>query len=106
MSFPRIRSRWIAVAGVLAAVALLAIFAWYKLFREVPVEYANDEDHFKYGSIGAEDQAGIPLYIWKVLPRVCPDLIPGPGGYAAFGMVYEAGHDTPIGFSVKTIGFP
>jgi mono/diheme cytochrome c family protein len=107
MSFARIRSRWIAVVGVLiAAAALLAIIAWYKLFREVPVEYTSDEDHFKYGSIGAEDQAGIPLYIWKALPRVCPDLVPGPGGYAAFGMVYEAGHDFPIGFSVKTIGFP
>lgn len=107
MSPTRIRSRWIiALICVLAIAALLAIVAWYKLLREVPVEYASDEDHFKYGSIGNEAPTGIPFYIWKALPRVCPDLVPGPGGYAAFGMVYEAGHESPIGFSVKRIGFP
>jgi mono/diheme cytochrome c family protein len=107
MSLTRARKRWIvALVGILAVAAVLAIVGWYKLYREVPVEYASEEDNFKYGSTGTEDEAGIPFYIWKVLPRVCPDLIPGPGGYASFGMIYEAGHDSPIGFSVKTIGFP
>lgn len=91
---------------VVVAVALLALVGWYKLYRTVVVDYANDDDHFKYGSIGTEDKAGVPLYIWKALPRVCPKLVPGPGGYAAFGMIYEPGHDLPIGLSVKTIGFP
>lgn len=107
LPFTRARSRWIAVlVGLLAVAALLAIVGWYKLYREVAVEYPSEEDNFKYGSTGTEDQAGIPFYIWKALPRVCPDLVPGPDGYAAFGMIYEAGHDSPIGFSVKTIGFP
>ena len=26
-----------------------------------------------------------------------------PGGYGALGMIWEPGHDTPIGFSKKTI---
>jgi hypothetical protein len=100
--------RRLAVLGIaLAIVGLLSIVTWYKLFREVaPVETASDENHFKYGSIGTEDESGLPLHLWKALPRVCPDLLPEPGGYASLGMIYEPGHDTPIGFSIKTIGFP
>lgn len=104
----RARWRWLAVlGGGLAVAALLSLVTWYKLFRVAPVtEYASDEENFKYGSIGTEDEAGIPLHLWKVLPRVCPNLLPGPGGYSSLGMIYEPGHDWPIGFSVKTIGFP
>ena len=60
------------------------------------------EDLFKYGSIGAEDQEGLPYWIWQVLPRLFADKLP-PGGYGALGMVWEPGHDLPIGFSKKTI---
>lgn len=104
----RTRWRWLMVlAAGLVATALMSFTTWYKLFREVPAaEYASDEENFKYGSIGTEDESGIPLYMWKVLPRVCPNLADGRGDYSAFGMIYEKGHDTPIGMSVKTIGFP
>ena len=100
--------RWlVAAAAVVLVGGALAITAWYKLYRVVPTtEYASDEENFKYGSIGTEDSAGLPFYMWKVLPRVFPDLLPGPGGYASLGMIFEPGHDSPIGFSVKTIGFP
>jgi processive rubber oxygenase RoxA-like protein len=105
--FARAHRRLLLVlAGLVAAAGLLAIVGWYKLFHRDFVEYRDEEDNFKYGSIGAEDKAGIPFYVWKVLPRVCPDLVPGRGGYAAFGMIYEPGHDAPIGFSVQKIGFP
>lgn len=60
------------------------------------------EEQFKYGSIGAEDQEGIPYWIWQVLPRMFADKLP-PGGYAALGMIYEPDHDTPIGFAKKRI---
>lgn len=104
----RARWRWIAIlAGALGVAALLSFVTWYKLFREVPAtEYASDEDNFKYGSIGTEDESGIPLYLWKALPRVCPNLAGGRSDYSAFGMLYEPGHDTPIGMSIRTIGFP
>src|SRR5262245_62020927 len=98
------RNGWVRwIVAVASVVVVLASVGWYKLYREVAVEYANDDDNFKYGSIGTEDAAGLPFYVWKVLPRVCPDLVPGHGGYAAFGMIYEPGHEAPIGFSVKTI---
>ena len=87
-------------------------YSWYKLFREVPQVFATEEEAFKYGSIGGEDSQGIPYWIWVVLPRIFPEYLPGsesspkPGGYAALGVAWEEGHETPIGFSIKTIGIP
>jgi mono/diheme cytochrome c family protein len=64
-------------------------------------------EQFKYGSIGA-DKMGIPLPILKALPIVCRDMLP-PGAdplhqpLAAFGFIYEANHDLPIGFSSRRL---
>jgi cytochrome c2 len=79
--------------------------AWYYLFREVPVAHASAEDNFKYGSIGNEQTDGIPYLIWLVLPRLFPEKLPGAGGYASLGLVWEEGQELPSGFSKKTIGF-
>src|SRR5262249_49339030 len=38
-------------------------------------------------------------------PRVFPDKLPGPNGYASMGINWETGHELPIGFTKKTIGF-
>ena len=84
----------------------VAYVAWYNLFREVPLVYASAEDHFKYGSIGAENDQGIPYWVWLVLPRLFPENLPHPGGYTALGITWEPGHETPVGFTKKTIGFP
>ncbi len=64
---------------------------------------ASIEDQFKYGSIGTEDATGIPYWIWQVLPRMFPDKLPGPGGYASLGIVWEPGRELPIGFSSKKV---
>ncbi len=83
-----------------------AIFAWYKFFREVPQPaFATPEERFKYGSLGGENEAGIPYWVFIVLPRMFPEHLPGPGGYASLGIPWEEGHDLPIGFPKKTIGF-
>src|SRR5436853_7394710 len=86
-------------------IALGALFTWTKFFREEEEVFANEEEHFKYGSLGAEGDWGIPYYLWMVLPRVFPDLMPGPGGYKSFGVVWEEGHEIPVGFSKKVVGF-
>ncbi|HYO15576.1 MAG TPA: cytochrome c [Thermoanaerobaculia bacterium] len=105
MSGPKKR-RWPAVvAVVLLLLALLAYGAWYKLFRQVPTVFATDEQHFKYASIGVEASEGLPYWIWMSLPRICPEMLPGPGGYASLGTAWEPGEAMPIGFPVKTVGF-
>jgi len=94
-----------AIAAV--CVAMLGSLVWYNLFRERPQQLANEsiEEYFKYGSIGAENQSGLPYWIWLVLPRMFPEYLPGPGGYASFGLSWEQGREMPIGFTKKTIGF-
>ncbi|MCB1858967.1 MAG: hypothetical protein KDI63_11865 [Gammaproteobacteria bacterium] len=88
-------------------VALTAVIGWYKFFREVPQPpFANADERFMYGSIGGENEAGIPYWIFLVLPRMFPDYLPGPGGYASLGVAWEEGQETPIGFTKKTVGFP
>jgi len=83
------------------------LFAYVKFFREEPAPYfASDEEHFLYGSIGTEAQQGVPYWIWLVLPRVFPEHLPRPGGYAALGVVGIDGHEMPIGLSKVTVGFP
>jgi len=98
-------------ANTLAVGALVAFmvgsYAWYNLFREVPQKLANDsmEEFFKYGSIGGEQQNGLPYWIWLVLPQMFPEYLPGPGGYASLGLPWEQGREMPVGFTKKTIGF-
>ncbi|MFO1488052.1 MAG: cytochrome c [Verrucomicrobiota bacterium] len=80
---------------------------WYKAFRVVKhAPYASDEEWFKHGSLGGEARTGLPYWIWATMPRIFPDLMPGPGGYAAFGLVWEPGSEMPVGFTKEKIGFP
>jgi mono/diheme cytochrome c family protein len=93
----------IAVCLVLAAV--LGFGVWYYLFREDEPVFSSDEDHFKYASIGTENQDGIPYWVWLVLPRLFPEKLPGAGGYTSLGLTWEEGKEMPVGFTKKTIGF-
>ena len=97
----------ITLVTLLVVLAFAVWFGWYKFFRVVPQPaFATDDERFMYGSIGAEDTAGIPYWILYVLPRVFPDKLPGPTGYASFGVSWEEGKELPIGFTKKIIGFP
>ena len=85
-----------------------AYVGWYKFFRDegIPEWITNDPDmRFKYGSIGAEHEVGLPYWIWYVIPRVFPDKFPGPGGYTSLGIQWEEGQEIPIGFTKRVIGF-
>jgi hypothetical protein len=99
------RALWMILLVLVIVLVLGACFTYVKFFREEKEVFANDEEHFKYGSLGAEGDRGIPYYLWLVLPRVFPDLMPGPGGYKSFGVVWEEGHEIPVGFAKKTVGF-
>lgn len=103
----RAKRRFLIKLGIVVAVlaGVLGFMAWYYLFREVPTNYASAEENFKYGSIGNEQTDGIPYWIWLVLPRMFPEKLPGLGGYASLGLVWEEGKEVPVGFSKKTIGF-
>jgi mono/diheme cytochrome c family protein len=95
----------ITLVTLFVVLAFVGWFGWYKFFRVVPEPpFATDHERFMYGSIGAEATAGIPYWIFYVLPRVFPDKLPGPTGYASFGLAWEEGRELPVGFTKKTIG--
>ncbi|HEX8280480.1 MAG TPA: hypothetical protein VF551_03815, partial [Chthoniobacterales bacterium] len=76
---------WVSLGAVVVLAVLGGWFAWVKFFREKPQVFANEAEQFKYGSLGAEGERGIPYYIWLVMPRLFSDLVPGPGGWRSFG---------------------
>lgn len=106
---PRWKRHLAAIAALLLVLgAALGVLAWQTLLREVrqPASvHADPDTRFMYGSLGAEAQAGIPYWIFYVLPRLFPEKLPGPNGYASFGVSWEEGRELPIGFTKKTIGF-
>jgi hypothetical protein len=98
----------IAAAVVAVATAVAGYFGWYYFVRQMPdPSFTVAADQFKYGVIGLGPASRIPLYVWEVMPQLCPDeLGEHPDGWATFGMLYEPGHDTPIGFAHREIGYP
>ncbi len=107
---PGSRGSWIK--RLLLLLVLLGVtfggYAYYRLMYEHREPLIEDPDErFKYGSIGAEHDAGLPYWIFYVLPRVFPEYLPGPGGgYASFGVPWEQGQELPIGFTKRVIGIP
>lgn len=95
-----------ALAGFLALLLALALFAWFVLLRPVAQPHVNDPiQAFNHGSIGNEEAQGLPYWIWRVLPQMFPEHLPGKkDGYGAFGLFWRAGEELPVGFSKKTLG--
>ena len=62
-------------------VVVIALFAGAALlirFRaDQPVVYTDDVEHFKYGSLGSEHEFGVPYWIWRALPELFADKLPG-----------------------------
>ena len=85
---------------VLAPVCLIGIYLFQRFGSDTPVDYASNEEHFKYGSTGGEHAMGFPYWIWRVLPQVCAEHLPGPG-YESLGMIFEPGKEVPVGTSQR-----
>jgi len=100
------RLGWILIVLVLLMGAV-SLHAYYRLDRVAPVpQFTSAQDHFLYGSVGTEGERGVPYLIWLVLPRIFPEYLPAPGGYASIGIMAHDGHEMPIGFSKVEIGVP
>jgi hypothetical protein len=96
------------VAGVAMALVLAAgTLAYLSGYRRVPPPvFESDEDHFLFGSVGAETQTGVPYWIWLVLPRIFPEYLRANGGYPTLGILWKEGQELPVGFSKVTVGYP
>ena len=107
MSTKTVWQRWARRLGfVVFAGALIGFLVWFNLFRTQRVAAERSlEDEFLYGSMGSEVEEGTPYWIWVILPKVFPEYLPGPGGYASIGLAWNEGHDLPVGVTRRTIGF-
>jgi hypothetical protein len=92
---------WLVLVLCLLAVLIGGGYYLWRIYN-APLDYTEIGEHFKYGSIGSEPANGIPYWIWKVLPELFPDKLPGKG-YESLGFISEPGRDTPIGFSERTV---
>jgi len=100
------RVGWILVVLVLL-VGAVSLHGYYRLYRVAPVrQFESAEDHFLYGSVGTEEARGVPYWIWLVLPRIFPEYLPTPGGYASIGIMARDGGEMPIGLTKVEIGVP
>jgi hypothetical protein len=103
--------RWI-VAAMLVAIAAVVAYAIHDLCRDEPEAFfdrpglPNDPiKQLKYGSTGGDRLAGIPVGIFKALPQLCRDYLPG-DGWQSLGFIYEDGMDRPVGTSLRrSLGF-
>lgn len=95
--------RWLASLALL--LLLLGVGVWYLVFRTVAQQpFPDMAAEFNHGSIGNEDSQGLPYWIWRVLPRLFADKLPGPTGYTSLGLFWKPGEELPVGFSKKTVG--
>jgi hypothetical protein len=103
------KKKLLIVASVLVVLALvIGITAWCSLYRVVAQPAwitADQRDNYFYGSVGAENAAGLPYWVWLAMPRMFPEYMPGPGGYASLGMSWEEGKEMPVGFAKQRIGY-
>ncbi|MEO7597911.1 MAG: cytochrome c [Opitutus sp.] len=96
------------LAAAAVALVVLGLYLTIRLRRDEPVTYTSLEDHFKYGSTGGERDAGLPYWLWKVLPEMFPEFLPEPrNGYASLGFVFDATRskdaDLPVGVSKRNV---
>ncbi len=65
----------VRIAIVVGWFVVLGIVGAFVLTRSDPETHANIEEHYKYGSIGAEGRSGVPASLWLALPEVFGNLL-------------------------------
>ena len=92
---------------VFALALLVGALLLGRFGADTAVAYRDDVEHFKYGSLGSEHEFGIPYWIWRALPELFNDKLPGKqNGWQSVGFVFEKGKTLPVGMSQRRyLGF-
>jgi mono/diheme cytochrome c family protein len=100
------RLAYAIIGGAILITVIAAGFLYYEFSRDTPETFFDDPvKQFKYGSTGGEILAGLPVGIFKALPKLCPDYLHG-DGWEALGFNYEQDIDRPVGTSLRhSLGF-
>ena len=97
-----------ALISVVSLAGVVGFTAWCAMYRELaqPAWITSDQrDTYFYGSVGSRTTDGVPYWVWLAMPRIFPEHMPGPGGYASLGMSWEEGKEMPIGFAKQRVGY-
>jgi hypothetical protein len=102
---PDRRNSWsrVGLAVLILPTVMMVILGVYLAVRfgsDTAVVYADNVEHFKYGSTGGEHESGFPYWIFQAMPQVCSKHLPGKG-YASLGMIFEEGRSLPVGMSKR-----
>lgn len=98
------RRRWWVVLAIVLVLLALGLWAWWYFSRDEPQVFDDPVEHFKYGSTGGDRIAGIPIGIWKGLPKLCAPYFGG-STWEALGFNFEPGMDRPVGTTLRrTVG--
>jgi hypothetical protein len=94
------------VGGAILVAVVIAGLLYYELSGDDPETFFdNPVKQFKYGSTGGDLLAGLPVGIFKAMPTLCRDYLPGKG-WESLGFTYEEGMDRPVGTSRRhSLGF-
>ena len=94
------------VGGAILMAVVIAGFLYYELSGDDPETFFdNPVKQFKYGSTGGDLLAGLPAGIFKAMPMLCRDYLPGKG-WESLGFIFEEGMDRPVGTSRRhSLGF-
>jgi hypothetical protein len=84
------RKRTLVVATLLLAVVLVLAGGGF-FSGSVSTAYASAESGFEYD---------VPVLVWRALPQVFPEYMPGPGGYLSFGVDWVRGEQLPVGLAM------
>lgn len=90
------------VTVVVLVIVVAGLYLANRFLTDRPVVYADIVEHYKYGSTGGERESGFPYLVWKAMPELCADQLPGKG-YQSVGMLFEGDRDLPVGVSKRRV---
>jgi hypothetical protein len=103
-----VNKAWTKIAILAIVLGATGIALWYQL-NHVSTQPAwmasTPQNRYFYGSVGAGKTRGIPYWMWLAMPRIFPEEMRVPGGYASLGMAWQEGIEMPVGFAKQRVGY-
>src|SRR5579863_7983956 len=78
-----------AIVGGAILILVVTGLLYFEFSRDTAEAFPNDPvKQFKYGSTGGDILAGLPVGIFKAMPKLCSDYLHG-DSWEALGFIYD-----------------
>jgi hypothetical protein len=101
------RLAYAVIGGAVLIIVVGAVWLYFKFAWDGGAETFFDDPvkQFEYGSTGGEILIGLPVGIFKAMPKLCSDHLHG-DSWEVLGFTYAPGMDRPLGTSLRhSLGF-